>query len=314
MAESATGQLLSPAKDISTHNAPGSGIGMILGPHIRRQRRTLHNIERQFLQPLLEKFYRRLSLVNPAYPKVPHLALRFHSSMGMIARELELTQLGNLAQLVEGPARLAIVRTMVEQSSLANKDAALNVINAQMLQAAQQSNQDNPADMARLISAQARQVEVEKNSEIKMLEQQIRALELKAIDEERKRETITDRAEIAVKAERSEAQNEKDRAAAALDAAKTAKEAAEAGLVQVETIKAAIEALQAPLKPNEAQVVDTSLLETMLERLEKLEQTSTPAAPVNEPIQIERDDTGAVIRIGGRAVRRGANGFIEGLE
>ena len=98
MIEMATGQLQA-ATPFGTNgrNETASGMSMMLGASIRRTRRTMANIERSFMNPLLRKAIDRFTQFDPRYIEGA-FGFRLKGTLGMMAREFESMQLGPVAQ------------------------------------------------------------------------------------------------------------------------------------------------------------------------------------------------------------------------
>ncbi len=115
-------------------NETSSGMSMIQGGAIKRSKRTLANIERNFMKPLIHKAAWRYMQFAP--DRYPTLDVKFtvHSTLGMIARELEQQQLATMMQTVpqESPAFWMLLKGVYENSSISNREEMLPVIDQMM--------------------------------------------------------------------------------------------------------------------------------------------------------------------------------------
>lgn len=110
------------------------GTAMMAASTVKRARRTMMNIENQFLQPLLDKILRRYVQFAPdRYPADYKFIVK--GAMGVMAREFEQSYLSGLYQSTtpeDGPARMLILREIFENSSSTNKEKLVAAIDAQL--------------------------------------------------------------------------------------------------------------------------------------------------------------------------------------
>lgn len=123
MIEMGTGQFTnaSPLSDISR---TGTGpLSAVLGASVKRSARTLLNIERDYVLPLIEKSARRLHDMAPdLYPKL-EARPKINSGVGIMLRELENQQLAQLMQQIpDASAQLAMLSMIVEGSSIRGEE------------------------------------------------------------------------------------------------------------------------------------------------------------------------------------------------
>ena len=132
-------------------DATAAGTSMALGAIIKRHKRTLVNFQESFLIPFVEKAAWRVMQFNPDAFPVKDYKFQATSSLGIIAREYEVTQLVQLLQTMppESPAHSLLVQSVVENMQLANREEII----AQM----QQSQQPDPAAQ----QAQAQQMQMQ---------------------------------------------------------------------------------------------------------------------------------------------------------
>jgi len=118
--------------------ATAAGISMGLGAIIKRHKRTLINFQENFLIPLVEKAACRYMQFEPELYPAKDYKFVASSSLGIIAREYEVTQLVQLLQTMspESPMYPMLVESIVDNMGLANREAII----AQL----RQVNQPNP--------------------------------------------------------------------------------------------------------------------------------------------------------------------------
>lgn len=131
-------------------NSTASGMSMLQAASIKRQKRTLMNFQDSFLIPMINKvMWRKIQFDPQRYPVVDYKFVPY-SSIGIMAKELEITQMIQLLSMTpQGtPAFNVILTAIVENSSLNNR--------GELVQAVQQMMQPNP------MAQQAQQIELEK--------------------------------------------------------------------------------------------------------------------------------------------------------
>ncbi len=129
-------------------NETSSGMSMIQGGAIKRSKRTLANIERNFMKPLIHKAaWRYMQFAPDRYPTLD-VKFNVHSTLGMIARELEQQQLATMMQTVpqESPAFWMLLKGVYENSSISNREEMLPVIDQMMQKSLQAQNQPPQPD------------------------------------------------------------------------------------------------------------------------------------------------------------------------
>jgi len=161
MVQMATGSMDSASPvSVNARNNTASGMSMMLSGSIKRSKRTLANIERKFISPLLHKTAWRYMQLDPDRYPVMDIKFKVYSTLGIMAREVEQQQLTSLLNTVppDSPAYWMLIRSIYENSSITDKDKMLVVID-QMLQQALQPKQDPMAQ----IKAQEVQMKAQKD-------------------------------------------------------------------------------------------------------------------------------------------------------
>jgi hypothetical protein len=146
-------------------NETASGMSMIQQSFIKRSKRTMQNLERQFLSPLIKKSLWRYMQFDPArYEMDMEFVVR--ATMGIMAKEVEQQQLIQLLGFVpaESPAFAPILKAIFENSASANKRDLMEALEALV-----QSMQPNPEQQElekqmQQMAMQQVQSEIAKNS------------------------------------------------------------------------------------------------------------------------------------------------------
>ena len=115
--------------------AAAGAVSMSLGAIIKRHKRTLINFQESFLIPMIEKTAWRYMQFDPDNYPVSDYKFVPSSSLGVIAREYEVTQLVQLLQTVgqDNPIYPMLISAVVDNMGISNREELM----AQMQQAAQ---------------------------------------------------------------------------------------------------------------------------------------------------------------------------------
>jgi hypothetical protein len=118
--------------------AAAGAVSMSLGAIIKRHKRTLINFQESFLIPMIEKTAWRYMQFDPDNYPVSDYKFIPSSSLGVIAREYEVTQLVQLLQTVgqDNPIYPMLISAVVDNMGISNREELM----AQM----KQSSQPNP--------------------------------------------------------------------------------------------------------------------------------------------------------------------------
>ena len=116
-------------------DATAAGISMSLGAIIKRHKRTLINFQEAFLIPFVQKAAYRYMQFDPERYPTDDYNFCVSSSLGIIAREYEVTQLVQLLQTMspESPLYPALIESIVDNMNLSNREELI----AKLKQAAQ---------------------------------------------------------------------------------------------------------------------------------------------------------------------------------
>ena len=104
--------------------ATAAGISMSLGAIIKRHKRTLINFQELFLIPMVQKMAWRYMQYNPDLYPAQDFKFIPTSSLGIIAREYEVTQLVQLLQTMPAgtPTHSMLVESIVENMNLSRRE------------------------------------------------------------------------------------------------------------------------------------------------------------------------------------------------
>ena len=182
MVQTATGAIDSAGISGSINGeATAAGISMSLGAIIKRHKRTLINFQESFLIPFVTKAAHRYMQFNPE--RYPVADYKFHtsSSLGIIAREYEVTQLVQLLQTMkpDSPMYSQLIMSIVDNMNLANRE--------ELVAALQQANQPNPEAQKAQQAMQQAQIEFQKS--------QTAALQGQAIESQARAKKLTTEAQ-----------------------------------------------------------------------------------------------------------------------
>ena len=132
-------QMGTGSADVGTADrATSSGMSMAQSASIKRQKRTLMNFQNTFLIPMINKsLWRKIQFDVERYPVADYKFVPY-STMGIMAKELEMTQMVQMLQAIpkDSPAFNVILLSMMQNSSIHNRD--------QIVQQLMQGNQPNP--------------------------------------------------------------------------------------------------------------------------------------------------------------------------
>ena len=119
-------------------DSTAAGISMSLGAIIKRHKRTLINFQEAFLLPFVEKAAYRYMQFDPELYPVQDYKFTASSSLGIIAREYEVTQLVQLLQTMspDSPMYPMLIESIVDNMNLSNRE--------QIIEGLRQANQPDP--------------------------------------------------------------------------------------------------------------------------------------------------------------------------
>jgi hypothetical protein len=132
-----------------------AGISMSLGAIIKRHKRTLINFQESFLLPFVRKAAYRYMQFDPERYPINDYSFNCSSSLGIIAREYEVTQLVQLLQTMspETPLYPALIEAIVDNMNLSNREELI----VKLQEASQPDPQAQQAQQAQMQAQMAMQ-------------------------------------------------------------------------------------------------------------------------------------------------------------
>lgn len=158
MVQTATGAIDSAGIGGSVNGeSTAAGISMSLGAIIKRHKRTLINFQECFLIPFVSKAAYRYMQFEPELYPVADYKFEVTSSLGIIAREYEVTQLVQLLQTMspESPLYPALIQSIIDNMNLSNRE--------QLIQTLQEAGQPSPEEQQAQQAIQQSQMEFQQS-------------------------------------------------------------------------------------------------------------------------------------------------------
>ena len=136
--------------------ATAAGISMSLGAIIKRHKRTLINFQQSFLLPFVTKAAHRYMQFDPESYPVADYKFNATSTLGIIAREYEVTQLVQLLQTMKqnSPMYPVLIQSIIDNMNLSNRE--------ELIETMQRASQPDPQAQQMAMVAQQTQVEFQK--------------------------------------------------------------------------------------------------------------------------------------------------------
>ena len=156
MVQTSTGAIDSAGVQGSINgDATAAGISMSLGAIIKRHKRTLINFQQSFLIPFVKKAACRYMQFDPESYPVADYKFNATSSLGIIAREYEVTQLVQLLQTMsqDSPLYPTLIQSIIDNMNLANREEL-----QAKLQQAMQEGQPSPEEQQMQMAVQQAQL------------------------------------------------------------------------------------------------------------------------------------------------------------
>jgi hypothetical protein len=197
MVQMATGAM-DTATPLGTNrrNETASGMSMLQASFLKRAKRTMQNIERQYMNPLLRRMAWRYMQFDPErYPTDYKFLVR--AAMGIMAKEVENAQLVSMLGFTppESPAHGIILKALFENTASAEKrelKAAIEAMNAPPSPEQQQMQQ-----MMQQIQMQMAQLEVAlKQAEVAKTQAEAEQAKARALLAATQAEYVDDNVEI----------------------------------------------------------------------------------------------------------------------
>ena len=177
-------------------NETSSGMSMMQASFIKRSKRTMQNVERQFMNPLIRKaVWRYVQFAPNRYPQ--DVELRVNATMGIMAKEVENGQLTQLLGYVppESPAHSIILRAVFDNTASASKKELSAALQQMMAPPSPEQQQMQQAQQQ--MQMQAAQLELQKlDLENKKLQAQIEEIKASALHTTVKADLEDDKVEL----------------------------------------------------------------------------------------------------------------------
>jgi hypothetical protein len=146
--------------------ATAAGISMSLGAIIKRHKRTLINFQQSFLLPFVTKAAHRYMQFDPESYPVADYKFNATSTLGIVAREYEVTQLVQLLQTMkqDSPLYPVLIQSIIDNMNLSNREELIATMQQagqpdpqaqQMAQMAQQTQMEFQQSQTAALAAQA---------------------------------------------------------------------------------------------------------------------------------------------------------------
>ena len=143
MVQAATGSVDTPTQAMNGGGVTSAGTSMSMAGVIKRQKRTLVNFQESFLIPFVEMAAYRYMQFEPDLFPAADFSFVATSSLGVIAREYEVTQLVQLLQTTgeQNPIYPMLIEAVVENMNISNRE--------ELVAAMVQAMQPNPEEQQR---------------------------------------------------------------------------------------------------------------------------------------------------------------------
>lgn len=119
---------------VNNRNETASGMSMMLGSFVKRSKRTIRNVENEFLIPMIKKMVLLYMQFSPERYRAHDLTFQPIAVKGNMARELEQQQFADMLQTVpqDSPAFWMLLRSVYETSDISNRESMIPLIDQQM--------------------------------------------------------------------------------------------------------------------------------------------------------------------------------------
>lgn len=127
---------------INSRNETAGGMSMIMGGMLKRNKRTMQNLEREFLNPLVTRaLWRYMQFDAERYPKDMKFIVR--ASMGIMAKEVENSQLTNLLGFMQPgePGRQVLIAAILSNTASSKKADIKKAVDAMIAPPSEEEQQ-----------------------------------------------------------------------------------------------------------------------------------------------------------------------------
>jgi len=336
MVTMATGSMDTAAPlGVNPRNETAGGMSMMMGALLKRAKRTLRNMEYEFLTPLIHKIaHRYMQFDTERYP-VADYKFKVHGALGAQAREFEVAQLTQLLQTTppNSPAYYIILKGVLKNYNVEDKELLMNIMD-EFLQRSLNPPQPQPDfdQQVKIADQQRKQQEFQFNVQKSFRDDVRRNMEMEAEAERDRGEAIWNQSEAMLNLEKAKTERIKAESDSVFKQAQAANSLSSEGESPKEYL-ALVDALKASFSDvtnTAVNKINTTLgdsLKHLTNRQQMFNTGSTNIDPINakldqilrqqqeEPdLNITRDSEGRVSMIGGRPVSRDPNGRLRGVE
>lgn len=159
--------------------ASATGNSMLMGAFVKRSKRSIANISRNFVLPLLEKSLWRYMQFDPIrYEQDFDLVLK--PTLGIVAREIEASQMTQMMGMMPTDfhqAQLVLAKGIVSNTSLTNKAEILKVIDGIINPSPEAQKQQQAQHQMQMQTAQATLEELQ--AKVKKINAEVEAISAK---------------------------------------------------------------------------------------------------------------------------------------
>lgn len=272
---------------VNPRNNTSSGMSMMMGASIKRQKRTLANFQDSFLIPAIEKAAYRYMQFDPERYPVKDYKFIPSSTMGIMAREYEQQQYIQLLSIAppESPLYMLVFQSIMDNSSFQNRDELVAAIKQMQQDSQNKQPQPDPA-----VQAQAQALQGQN---------QLAAAKMQLEDQNKKRELELKAEELQLKREELGLKGQELQMKGVLQQAETALKEMEIVLkAKNESNKTQVDAINnAQDNANNAQDAKFGEIRSLIEKLSKPEKQSIRDVVIqnggNKTIRVKSPLTGA---------------------
>ena len=205
MVQMGTGAMDSAVSNVANaRNSTASGMSMIQAAAIKRQKRTIMNFQENFLIPMIRKVTWRYMQFDPERYPIADYKFTPYSSMGIMAKELEMTQMIQLLSMTQPgtPAFAVILKSVFESTSMSNRDELVAAVEQMMQPDPQQQQIQQITQQLAIMKAQMEIKEIEAGIARDYAE--VAKIESDITDKHSKERLVTKQVELADKLARIE--------------------------------------------------------------------------------------------------------------
>lgn len=327
---------------VNPRNETAGGMSMMMGALLKRAKRTLRNIEYEFLSPLIHKVaWRYMQFDTERYP-VEDYKFRVHGALGAQAREFEVAQLTQLMQSTppNSPAYYLLLKGVIKNYNIEDKEQILRIADNFLQKSLNPPKPQPDFDQQVKLQAQAlKEKEFMYNMSQAKMDEARKTYETEAEAERDRGEAIWNQSEALLNVAKAQTERMNAENDGALKHAKAAEALAGTPASQtsggtnppeflalVDALKASFSDVSNKMAKQLGSTLENSLshlserqqmfpvpMDNMHFKIDQiLENQQRPSA--SPDLTLQRGSDGRVLSIGGKRITRGSNGEITGVE